>query len=316
MVRYILLIALALMLLSGCDDFTAGPRFDGDVYSIAAMLVSGKSISMEHPVYITRSTDIGSFDPMNIFVTEAEVKITELDSKKSWNLSLMLDIEELKLKWVDENNNIIQPEFSYRIEVQVPGYDLLISAETTVPPAVEVNPDYLGHNVDLEGYTFDPQNMGYLVYDQSDLRYPVAVNTFDNGGSFNFRTEFYCLEPFSTDLEFTYPVFGATNPTEEMEDVYYSTGEGLRRINFLSRMTSQVQPEHSDNYILLRDYRQAFIFYGRYRVSAYITDDNYYRYQYTPEGYLYGGVENALGYFGSASGAVMYVKVVKQAPAI
>jgi hypothetical protein len=81
-------------------------------------------------------------------------------------------------------------------------------------------------------------------------------------------------------------------------------------------MASSIQPEYTDNYIVLRDYRQAFVFFGNYKVSAYITDDNYYRYKYMPEGYLYGGVQNALGYFGSASGSVFYTKVVKQTPAI
>jgi hypothetical protein len=40
-------------------------------------------------------------------------------------------------------------------------------------------------------------------------------------------------------------------------------------------------------------------------------DDNYYSYRSKPEGYYYGGVTNALGCFGSASGGVMYTKIVK-----
>ena len=316
MVRYILVSLVALLLLAGCENYTSGPRFEGDVYSIAGMLISGKSINTEHPIYITRSSDIDSFDPMNIFVTEAVVEITDLDTNESWLLSLSVDMEQMKLKWVDPAEHIIQPLHSYRIEVTIPGYDKTISAQTTVPQDVEVNTDYFGHNVEGEGFSADPENPSYMVYEGSDLRYPLGINTFDVAGSQNVMVEMFCLEEFSTDLEFTTTILGSSNPTEDMEDKYYSSGEGIRRISFLAKMASSIQPEYTDNYIVLRDYRQAFVFFGNYKVSAYITDDNYYRYKYMPEGYLYGGVQNALGYFGSASGSVFYTKVVKQTPAI
>ena len=316
MVRYILVSLVALLLLAGCESYTSGPRFEGDVYSIAGMLISGKPINAEHPIYITRSSDIDSFDPMNIFVTEAVVEITDLDTNESWLLSQSVDMEQMKLKWVDPAGHIIQPLHSYRIEVTIPGYDKTISAQTTVPQTVEINTDYFGHNVEGEGFSADPENPSYMVYEESDLRYPLGINTFDVAGSQNVMVEMFCLEEFSTDLEFTTTILGSSNPTEDMEDEYYSSGEGIRRISFLAKMASSIQPEYTDNYIVLRDYRQAFVFFGNYKVSAYITDDNYYRYKYMPEGYLYGGVQNALGYFGSASGSVFYTKVVKQTPAI
>ena len=316
MVRYILVCLVALLLLAGCDNYTSGPRFKGDVYSIASMIISGQAINAEHPVYITRSADIDSFDPMNIFVTEAVVEITDLGTNESWLLSPMVDTQEMKLKWVDPAEHIIQPLHSYRIEVTIPGYDKTISAQTTVPQAVEVNTDYFGHNVQGEGFSADPENPSYLVYEESDLRYPLGINTFAGAGSHNVMVEMFCMEEFSTDLEFTTTIMGSSHPTEDMEDEYYSSGEGIRRISFLAKMTSSIQPEYTDNYIVLRDYRQAFVFYGRYKVTAYITDDNYYRYKYMPEGYLYGGVQNALGYFGSASGTEFYTRVVKQAPSI
>ena len=228
----------------------------------------------------------------------------------------MLDIEEFKVKWIDLAENTIQPEHRYRIQVQVPGYDKLISAETTVPALAILNPDFYGYAVAGEGYGFDPEAMGEVAFEQADLRYPLALNTLDKAQTFNTQIELYCLESFSTDLEFTTPILGRTHLTAEMEDIYNQSEAGLRKIKALGRFASSVPPEYEDNYILLKDYRQGFIFYGRYRVSAYIVDENYYRYVYMPEGYLYGGVHNALGYFGSASGGVMYVKVVKTPPAL
>ncbi|MCB5252168.1 MAG: DUF4249 family protein [Candidatus Cloacimonadaceae bacterium] len=311
MVKYIAIILLVLLLLSGCEDFTSGPRFEGDVYAIAGLLKAGKAINAEHPVYLTRSADIESFDPMDIFVMEADIQIIELDTGKSWSLSPILDTQEYKVKWIDPAANIIQPEHSYRIQVQVPGYDQVISAETTVPVQTILNPDYYQHNVEGEGYSLDEDSMGEVVFDVADIRYPLALNTLDRAQTFNLLIDLYCLEPFSTELEFTTPIFGLTHPREDMEDVYNGSGNGFRRISSVGRVSSAVQPEYEDNYILLKDYRQAFIFYGRYLVSTYIVDENFYRYTYMSEGYLYGGVQNALGYFGSASGGVMYVKVIK-----
>lgn len=314
MVRYIFILLVAMLLLSACSDFTSGPRFDGEVITIAGLLVAGQTISAENPVYITRSTDIDSFDPMNIFVTEAEVRIIELDTDTVWALNPILDLTEFRVKWIDEAENLIVPEYSYRIEVRVPGNETVISAETTVPYTVELNPDFYGYNVAGEGYSFSEDEMGSVVHNTADIRYPLALNTFDRTERRNLVAELYCMEPFSTELEYTTAVFGQTNPTEDMEDAYYSPGEGFRRIMIMGRFVPVLHPEHQENYILVRNFRQGFIFYGRYRVKAYITDDNYYKYKYMPEGYLHGGVQNGLGYFGSASGGVMYVRVVKEAP--
>jgi len=311
MVRIIIVILICFITLSACDNYTSGPRFEGDVYAVSALLMAGKPINSEHPVYLTRSADVSEFNPMNLFVSEADVRITELESGQSWTLSPIADMQEMTLKWIDPQEHIIQAEYSYKIEIEVPGYEPLISAQTTVPPLANLNPDYYQHNVEGEGYSLDPQCIGTVPYTVSDVRYPVAMNTFDMDSPCYFMTEFYCLEEFSTQLEFTNPVLGAEHPTQEMETEYYSSGEGLRRIYMMGRFDPQFSELYQQNYILLKNYRQGFIFYGRYRVSAYLTDDNYYRYKYAPEGYLLGGVQNALGYFGSASGGVMYIEIAR-----
>ena len=61
----------------------------------------------------------------------------------------------------------------------------------------------------------------------------------------------------------------------------------------------------------LNNYSTAFIFYGKYRVRVWVIDDNYYRFNYMLDGYLYGGIHNALGYFGSASGGELYARITK-----
>ncbi|MDZ4182721.1 MAG: DUF4249 family protein [Candidatus Cloacimonadaceae bacterium] len=309
----IIVILISLLILS-CSDFTSKPRFEGDVFSIAGLLIAGRFVDLEKPVYVTRSSSIEDFDPMELFVFDATVTIREIDPISGDTLrvfALTPAFHEFKIKYIDPAENLILPEMKYRIEVTVPGYDKTIWAETTVPKQVEPVPDFFGHNVPGEGFSFDPDANSTLTYTTIDARYPLALNTGNEGGAYNFMSEMYCLEPFSTDLEFTTPVFGITNPDESFEDVYNSSGEGPRRIFILGRFTSRPQPDLPGNYLLVRDYAQTFVFYGRYRVSLYIVDDNYYNYSFKPEGYLYGGVRNALGYFGSASGGVMYATIVK-----
>ncbi|MCK9557957.1 MAG: hypothetical protein PHQ78_05600 [Candidatus Cloacimonetes bacterium] len=96
-----------------------------------------------------------------------------------------------------------------------------------------------------------------------------------------------------------------------MEEAYNAAGEGIRRIWFMSRFVAGPQAEQEGSYIVLRDYRQGYVFSGRYKVTMMVTDANYFKYNFMPEGYLHGGVTYALGYFGSASGGTLYTKIVK-----
>lgn len=311
MVKHIAIIIFCLITLAACSDYHSGPRFEGDVFSVAGLLISGHSIDLEHPLYITKSSNISEFDPLNLFVTDAEVRIIDLETRKSWNLECRTDLSQMRVKWIDPQGNIILPEHSYRLELQIPGHPELISAETTVPPAAALNPDYYQHGSPGACPSLNEADMGEVAFNAADYRFPIALDTFGKAGTFNFLAEIYCLEEFSTSLEFTTPVMGISHASPEMESGYYASGESMRRIMILSRFASSLSELYPSNYLLLRDYRQGYIFFGRYRVSAFITDQNYYRYKYMPEGYLHGGIKNGLGYFGSASGGTMYVKIVK-----
>ncbi len=303
------LFPLLLLLSSSCSKFTAPERFTGDAYSLAALLIAGESIDVDHPVYITRSATIETFNPNSIFVDDASVIIKDITPgipQTQFPLSFFMGM------YVDPAANLIQAEHTYRIEIVVPGNPPVnISAETTVPKQGILVPDYLNNNVQGEGYSFTEEPMNIIKFSDVDRKYPLAINTGDNQGTFNFMAEMYCLEEFSTNLEFTTPVFGFTHADAEMEDSYNAPGESVRRIKFLGSYVSKPQEGIAGNHLVVKDYRQAFVFYGKYRITLYLADENYYRYSYMPEGYFHGGVKGGLGYFGSASGGVMYAKIVK-----
>jgi hypothetical protein len=308
MVKYLrYLLPLFLLAAVSCSKFTAPERFDGDVFTIAGLLIAGQSIDAEHPIYITRSATIDNFDPLSLFVMDAEVKIKDLTVPDEWMLTAIPDLAEMKIKYIDTEQHIIQPNHIYRIEIPNLGQEL-IWAETTVPAIAELVPDLYNNG---NGYSLTEEGMTNLTYGEIDQKYPLAMNTGSFSGACNFLAEMYCLEEFSTDLEFTTPVFGFEHPDTTMVDAYYAGGESVRRIKFLGRYTSQAQEGMAGNFLVVKDYKQAYVFFGRYRISLYIVDDNYYRYSFMPEGYFHGGVHGGLGYFGSAGGGRMYAKIVK-----
>jgi hypothetical protein len=154
MVKYIrYLLPFVILISASCTKFTAPERFEGEVYSLAGLLVAGKSISVQNPVYITRSTTIEAFDPLSLFVTDAIVTVKDLSNPAQWTLSVYNDSAEMKVKYIDPADHIIQPEHRYRIEIQIPGHTQLITAETTVPAQAQLIPDYLQNNIPAEGYS-------------------------------------------------------------------------------------------------------------------------------------------------------------------
>ncbi|MDD4309413.1 MAG: hypothetical protein PHO32_03460 [Candidatus Cloacimonetes bacterium] len=309
MVKYLrYLLPLLLLVLVSCNRFTAPERFEGEVYALTALLIANHPININNPVYISRSSSIEEFDPLNLFVTDASVVITDLDTNLEWQLVPITDLEEMKIKYVDLEEHVIQPLHTYKIEVTIPGRDQKITAQTTVPFQATLVPDVYQNG---NGYTFNPEQMNDIKFSEIDREYPLALNTGNVGGVCNFMAEMFCLEDFSTDLEFTTPVFGFEHPDANMEEEYNSGGESIRRIRFMGRYVSTPQTNLTGNHLLVEDYRQAYVFFGRYQISLFVVDDNYYRYTYMPEGYFYGGVQGGLGYFGSASGGNMYANIIK-----
>lgn len=304
----IILLPLLGLLMASCEN-TSGPRFEGNVFTVAGLLMAGKPISYEYPVYVTRSAAIENFNPAEIFVYDAEVTIRDLDSGLEFQLTPALF--QFKFIYVDMAENIIQPEHRYRIEVLAPGADSLIWAETTVPPCLTAEPDPYGTNSPGIGYSLDPGTPNVIPFARIDDDFPAYANTGAAAGSLNLMTETFCLEPFSTDLEYAAPFLQGMHPDSTMA-AGYNAGSPPRRISILYRFQSEPLPGLPDNYIKLTNYSTAFVFYGRYRLRLQIVDENFFNYNYMDEGYLQGGIHNALGYFGSASGMNMYTRITKQ----
>ncbi len=316
------MVLLSVMILSSCSDFTSPDRFDGDTYSLSGFLVAGRPIDLARPIYVCRSSSVNDFNFLELFVTDALVTLYEIngaDTTDTFTLVPALDLDldspnpVPKIKYIDPLENLIKADHTYRIEVVIPGYDPIVWAETHVPKQATLVPDYFSHDDPVYGYSLDPNTDKKMLMSQVSTMFPIALEMGDFVGAQYFFAEFYCMEEFSTDLEFTIPIFGFTNADETMRDSYYQSGESSSRwTKVLGKYISQYQDDNQANYVMVRDYKQAYIFFGKYRVTAYVVDNNFYRYSFMPEGYLYGGVRNGLGYFGSASGGVMYTTITKE----
>lgn len=324
----LILIVIIGLLLTSCSDFVSPKRYTATHYSLNALLKSGTSISQENPVYIGKSVSLSQLNEPDMFVLDASVIVKEYQKNPApasadnpydiltgqFNLELGLhQMDSLMFVpcYFDPNSNIIKPDYKYSIEVVIPGYAPVITAETIVPKTAELIPNFNYTPPAGQGYTTNPADTTFHIpYPEVDRHYPVTVKV-DGYQNINYLVELYCMEEFSTDLEFTTVFFGQEHPTEDLESNYYqASGETIRKINIMSKFISK---QHTDGnwYVSLTDYRQGFVFYGKYKVTAYILDDNYYKYKFMPEGYYYGGVKNALGCFGSASGGVMYANITK-----
>lgn len=184
------------------------------------------------------------------------------------------------------------------------------SATITVPDYMEINMDYYDHAVpDSDFADEEPQVYPKVKYELINDDYPVFCR-FDNDDVVYSYYNFYCMEDFSTDLEFTVPFMDYTHLEEEDEGAYNNPMEkNFRESNMLWRYI----PQHFvDDYILLNDYyANGFTFYGKYRLTIYSVDLNFYTYKYHSESYFHGGINGGIGYFGTVSGEDYYTEVVK-----
>ncbi len=317
---FLILILAAVFGLAACGDNVSGPRFKGDTYSLSGLLVAGSPVDIENPVYITKSTTLEDFDFSELFVFNAQITIFEIngaDTTAIINLEPVVDpgqndnIQIPKVKYIDPEARIIQPGLRYRVEANIPGYAKTIWAETVVPAQVDLETDFLNQNVACEGYSPDPTSADSIAFTGLDSRYPLAINTGNYTGNLNMFVEIYCMEEFSTDLEWTIPIFGITNADSSLAWIYNSSGDSMRRVSIVAKYIARFFPAQNGNYTVLQDFAQAIAFFGRYRFTIYSVDDNYYSYRYKTDAYLNGGVHNALGYFGSAAGGKLYTRVVK-----
>jgi len=305
--KYIIIIVI--ILITACD-LTSPERFERDELVIAGYLQAGKPVSIDNPIFIgkTVSTEGGNFE--DVFIDSAFVTIENIDEVITD--TLQFGFSEFKIGYYNDDL-VIKAGNTYKIMVETEIDSMLIYAYafTTVPDSIYLDLDY--NDLVTVEYGFADEYdeiLPQIPYDEIEDNFPV-YSRYDDGSVVYTYYNYYCLEEFSTDLEFTEPIMGYEHLEEDDEESYNSP---LSRNMRESSMIWRYQPLQDDEgnwYLLEETYDGGFSYYGRYRLTIYSVDQNFYTYKYHSESHLYGGIVGGIGYFGSVSGEDFYTKVTK-----
>ncbi len=305
----LILLVICILIINACD-LTGPQRFEDDQLVIAGYLQAGKNVSMQNPIFIGKTAPANGGHFLDVFIVDAQVTITNMNDGQIDTLSF--DMTEYEIGFYNDNI-LVKAGNTYKIEVHtiIDSQEVYAFAETTVPDSISIDLDHNQVASDVYGYADQSsENLPSIPYDRIETDFPVYIELNSSEVVYSYYN-FYCLEDFSTDLEFTQPFMSFTHLEPEDESAYNSPLENnLRENNMLWRY--QPQQDDEGNWFLLDDYYAAgFSYYARYRLTIYSVDENFYTYKFHSESYLYGGITGGIGYFGSVAGEDFYTTVTK-----
>ena len=287
---------------TACADLTSGRRFHEPYMVIAGTIIAGEPISRDNPIFIGRTIDVNGGNLLDLFIANATVFIEEVESEQRQQLFpvpiVIGDIFNISMGYFDPTGNfIIKPGKTYRLTAIV-GVDT-VWAETTVPDEFTVLENF-GYIQNLSE-TF-PQ----MSHSDIDRYFPIEISV---GRQENKRVfiEFYCLEKWENAYYVLSDFLGST-PINAADYENPMNGAPRRMTDFGVYFPSQ----RDGQYIIRTPFNQLhFIFFGKYRVTVKIVDENFHTYRYKSEGFFHGGVNNGIGFFGSASRQVLFTEIVR-----
>ena len=300
-----LFISLILILaLTSCVEFTSDKRFATEYIVMSGTIYAGETITLESPIFIGRSVSVNIIDIRRLFISDAQVYITDIETSISQDLSFGYDEDNFKIGYYDPSESfIIESGKTYRLTAIV-GRDT-VWAETTVPQDFEI--------LENSGYTYDVNSVyPKMVFNEIDEFHTITLRVTDEIETVVYL-EHYCLEEFE-DATFI-RTSGLIERTLESEEDYESFMSGFpRRSSFIfNYFPSLVEGE-----LLVRTIgnSQDFIFYRRHRVTVAVVDENFFKYRYKSMSFFQGGINNGIGFFGSAVRKILYTDVVSCASCV
>ncbi len=306
-------ILILIAFIAGCD-LTSDDRWNDNIVVITGNLPAGGYVDEMHPITIGRAVEADGGSVDDLYADDAEVKLINVTRQDTislqYNVHFTAD-QEMKIGYIDAGLEMqIHYGETYRLEALVDS--MFAYGETTVPDEVETNVDVNGNQTLTRGYTTTyMEPLPEIVYDLCDEQFPVEITT-SNDETHYVRYLHYCLEDFSTEIEYTIQFAGREHLEEDDEDYWDPViGSGMRQNSWTSRY-SPVLKDNGDYSIYDDFYASGFSFYGRYRFDIIIMDENYYMYKTVPEGFIHGGIHGGVGYFGSSIVNTYYTNIVKE----
>ena len=296
---YYIMLVIFLIFLSSCD-LTSGKRHNENFIVITANIYAGEYITKDNPILITRSISVNGGSLDMLLVDDALVTIQEKETEISCRLRFFIDYKSGAFGYYDPLESIlVESSKTYVLTVKVQG--VAITAETTVPDEFMVLPN--------AGYTTDGNaTFPSMIHKTIDELYPIEIKV-DKQENIPIFVEYYCLEDWPYVMYVYDDWIGDMGPATE-ED-YEGIMDGFPRRN---TFYATAYPHIDENgFVITVPFSQLnYFFYGEYRTTVMRIDENYFKYLYKSEGYLHGGVQGGIGYFGSASRITLYTKIVKQ----
>ncbi|MCK9328914.1 MAG: hypothetical protein M0Q94_03465 [Candidatus Cloacimonetes bacterium] len=298
MYKYLVLI-FCLMILISCNQNTSGIRFENDYIVVSGMLYGGEYITQENPIFIGKTIDISNGNLLDFYYSDAEVKIIEDSTGKSINLEFFIQNQGNKvlIGYYDPTESfLIDFGKTYNLIAYV--NDDSVWASTKIPDDFSILPN--------EGFTYNPEaDFPQMIYDDIDNQYPVQISVKEGIETVLYE-EYYCLESWY-NAYYIQDMFEEKPETEsDYEDSM--TGYPRKAISY-----GRYLPKIVDNEFLIRIpfVKSGFTFYGKHQVTLSLIDNNYFYYLYKTQGYFQGGVNNGIGYFGSASRKKLYTNIIE-----
>ncbi|MBP7461461.1 MAG: DUF4249 family protein [Candidatus Delongbacteria bacterium] len=294
---------LGLALGFGCGvDYTAPQRYTGDMYFVSGLLREGEPVSLNNPIRIGKVAQIGDTVDLLSMLIPARVYLTDSLTQQTVELTPAPGQIGKYLFFYDSSLSFIPKEKqTYTLRIEIEGYDKIITAHTTIPAKFEVESN--------SGFTADssasyPEMKADRIGADFPLKMKAEVMPGERYVVLYYRS--YCLENWQ-DVEYSDSYLFKFSDKPEDEEEYEDPSTGYpRKMDVYNTSIPAAEGRISD-----KTYGSMFAFYGRYEMTIYSIDPNYYKYLYKPEGFNQGGVVNGIGCFGSVSGTKLYTRIVK-----
>ena len=309
--KHILLFIIPIIIFTSCDQLVSPRRYKEEYYYvITGRLYENEAITPENAIFVGKTILADGGNIEEFVISDAQVKIIDLENEVVFPLQFIIDLTSnpINLGYFDPTGSLIpQALKSYRIEaVLVDSINYAqdtLWAEATVPKPIEIE-------IDTTAFTADTTLTGWpeLVYDTANIDHPLTIKAEDQQ-TMNLYFRFFCLESWE-DAIYTIEYMGNDSPEDEEE--YEDPNTGFpRKIEYFNLYEPELDLQSGNYYVIDRGYKGAIIFYGRYSITVYNIDDNFFKYLYKPEGYNFGGINGGIGYFGAVSGNTVYTKVIE-----
>jgi len=294
------------LLFISCMDLTSGKKYLKDETVVAGIIYSSKSINKDSPIYLGKTKDIDNLYLEDMVLSSILVYIVDIETEKRQYLTYYDNISDslyqqpvLKVGYYDATQtfNIVSGQ-TYRLIAKT-GVDS-VWAETTVPLDINILPN--------NGFSFDVNiDPPSIAYHQIDNFNPLGIQLKEHKSS-TIIIEIYCMEEW-TDAYFVLSNEQFETPKSAVDYENIISGYPRKKVIIQQVNVDDINSKSTINIFLAQT---DFTFFGRYRVSISLVDDNYHNFLCNKLSYLNGGIIGGLGYFGSATQKIIYTTITRE----